>query len=202
MKKLSTYLFLLLFSFSAPSFADDISDFQIEGMSIGDSLLDYFSEEQIKNQKQETQYPSSDKFIIYTFNNSQQNKSFDDFEIYDAITIDIMKDDKKYVIEALSGALKFKNSIDDCHEKKLEIEKELSTLFKNAKTRKTKMKKFLDKSGESLSFTTDYILSTEDVAQITCDDWSEKFASFPDVLMLNLMSKKYSIFLVNEAYKK
>ena len=29
--------------------ADDIRDFQIEGMSIGDSLLDYFSEEQIKN---------------------------------------------------------------------------------------------------------------------------------------------------------
>jgi len=200
MKKLSTYLFLFLFSFSTPSFAGDIRDFEIEGMSIGDSLLDYFSEEQIKNQKQKNQYPSSDKFIIYTFNNDQQNKSFDDFEIYDAITIDIMKDDKKYVIEALSGALKFKNSIDDCHEKKLEIEKELSTLFKNAKTRKTKMKKFLDKSGESLSFTTDYILSTEDVAQITCDDWSEKFASFPDVLMLNLMSKKYSIFLVNEAY--
>ena len=47
MKKLSTYLFLILFSFSAPSFADDIRDFQIEGMSVGDSLLDYFSEEKI-----------------------------------------------------------------------------------------------------------------------------------------------------------
>jgi len=32
MKKLSTYLFLILFSFSAPSFGDDISDFQSEGM--------------------------------------------------------------------------------------------------------------------------------------------------------------------------
>ena len=47
MKKLSTYLFLFLFSFSVPSFADDISDFEIEGMSIGDSLLDYFSEKEI-----------------------------------------------------------------------------------------------------------------------------------------------------------
>ena len=49
MKKLSTYLFLILFSFSAPSFADDIRDFQIEGMSVGDSLLDYFNEEEINN---------------------------------------------------------------------------------------------------------------------------------------------------------
>ena len=48
MKKLSTYLFLILFSFSAPSFADDIRDFQIEGMSLGDSLLDYYSEEEIE----------------------------------------------------------------------------------------------------------------------------------------------------------
>ena len=48
MKKLSTYLFLVLFSFSAPSFADDIRDFQIEGMSIGDSLLDYMSEEKLE----------------------------------------------------------------------------------------------------------------------------------------------------------
>ena len=48
MKKLSTYLFLIFFSFSTPSFADDIRDFQIEGMSIGDSLLDYFTEKEIK----------------------------------------------------------------------------------------------------------------------------------------------------------
>ena len=47
MKKLSTYLFLILFSFSATSFADDIRDFQIEGISIGDSLLDYISKKEI-----------------------------------------------------------------------------------------------------------------------------------------------------------
>ena len=49
MKKLSTYLFLLLFSFQTSSWADDIRDFQIEGMSVGDSLLDYFSKEEIEN---------------------------------------------------------------------------------------------------------------------------------------------------------
>ena len=48
MKRLSLYLFLILFTLPTPSQADDIRDFQIEGMSIGDSLLDYFSEEEIK----------------------------------------------------------------------------------------------------------------------------------------------------------
>ena len=50
MKKLLGILVLgLLLSTSA--YTDDIKDFQIEGMSIGDSLLDYMSEEEIKNTK-------------------------------------------------------------------------------------------------------------------------------------------------------
>ena len=39
---------VLIFSFQSWTKADDIRDFEIEGMSIGDSLLDYFSEEEIK----------------------------------------------------------------------------------------------------------------------------------------------------------
>jgi len=63
MKKLSTYLFLVLFSFSTPSFGDDISKFQIEGMSIGDSLLDYFTEEAIKkNTSKEVSEARTKKF--------------------------------------------------------------------------------------------------------------------------------------------
>jgi len=48
MKKLLGILVLGLFLIT-PSWADDIRDFQIEGMSIGDSALDYFSEEEINN---------------------------------------------------------------------------------------------------------------------------------------------------------
>ena len=39
----------LIFSFQSVTKAEDIRDFEIEGISIGDSLLDYFSEELIKN---------------------------------------------------------------------------------------------------------------------------------------------------------
>ena len=40
---------VLIFSLQSWTKADDIKDFEIEGMSIGDSLLDYFSEEEINN---------------------------------------------------------------------------------------------------------------------------------------------------------
>ena len=43
---------VLIFSFQSWTKADDISDFEIEGMSIGDSALKYYSESQIKANKQ------------------------------------------------------------------------------------------------------------------------------------------------------
>ena len=50
MKKLLAIIILSL-CFITPSQADDIRDFQIEGMSVGDSLLDYFSEKEIIKKK-------------------------------------------------------------------------------------------------------------------------------------------------------
>jgi len=50
MKRLLLIL-ILTFSFQSLSKADDIRDFQIEGMSLGDSLLDFFSLEEIKSFK-------------------------------------------------------------------------------------------------------------------------------------------------------
>ena len=47
MKKLLAIAVLSLFLI-IPSQADDISDFQIEGVNIGESLLDYATEEEIK----------------------------------------------------------------------------------------------------------------------------------------------------------
>ncbi len=54
MKKLLILLFSLFFLSSPSVFADDISDFQIEGISIGDSLLDYMTEEEILEEIERT----------------------------------------------------------------------------------------------------------------------------------------------------
>ena len=50
MKKISLIIVLSL-CFTILSQADDIKDFQIEGISIGDSLLNYYDEKEIKNMK-------------------------------------------------------------------------------------------------------------------------------------------------------
>ena len=52
--KILLTLSVLLFSSSVV--AEDISDFQIEGISIGDSLLDYMTEDQIKKEIKANKY--------------------------------------------------------------------------------------------------------------------------------------------------
>ena len=74
MKKLSICLFLILFSFSAPSFADDIRDFQIEGMSVGDSLLDYMTENEIEMNKRNYESQQGGKF--YTINYTGKKETY------------------------------------------------------------------------------------------------------------------------------
>ena len=54
----------LIFSLQSWTKADDISDFQIEGMSIGDSALDYFSEKEIKAHLKDVYSYKKDKTFV------------------------------------------------------------------------------------------------------------------------------------------
>ena len=65
---------VLIFSFQSWTKADDIRDFQIEGMSIGDSLFDYISEKELKN-KPKAKYKNS-KFIAKNHQISQKLQNF------------------------------------------------------------------------------------------------------------------------------
>ena len=124
MKKLLGILVLSLLVITAPSFADDIQDFQIEGMSIGDSLLDYMSEEEIK----ENEFPGVYKDKKFTL--SDYNKSS---AIYDTVSIEYKPNDKKYTIYGVQGIIDFPNNIEGCYKKQDEIEKEIFSMFNEAK---------------------------------------------------------------------
>ena len=83
---------VLIFSLQSWTKADGIRDFEIDGMSLGDSLLDYFSEDQITSPSK-LLYPGSDKFYGISF---YTNKS-DNFEAY---SFSFKKDDDKYIISS------------------------------------------------------------------------------------------------------
>ena len=56
--------------------ADDIRDFEIEGMSIGDSLLDYFSEEEIKKAEENSTAYKDNRYIVIFSNKSSEKYDY------------------------------------------------------------------------------------------------------------------------------
>ena len=189
MKKLSTYLFLVLFSFSVPSFADDISDFQIEGMSVGDSLLDYFSEKEIKKNKKD--YYTDDKFTPVDF----VEVSF--FTIYDGAQIHYKTKGKKYIIYSLDAVINFENNISECYKKQNEITEELSNIFISTKKTKRKKKHRADKSGKSTVTSVFFKFKSGDYVSVECLDWSKKMR-FRDHLRVSITLKELSDWLSTE----
>ena len=61
--KIFLTIIVLIFSLQSWTKADDIRDFQIEGMSIGDSLLDYFTKNEIKKSSK-SYYKNKKTFLI------------------------------------------------------------------------------------------------------------------------------------------
>ena len=194
MKTLLTF-FVLFFSYSV--LAEDISDFQIEGMSIGDSLLDYFSEEKILKNK-----------INYTFNNNKfyaidlDKMSF--LNVYDGGELYLKTNDKKYIIYSIVGALTYKKNINDCYEKKDEIVDVLSKIFIDAK--KIDYGTYNhpdDKSGKSKGTSVWFNFKSGAGASVYCIDWSKEIESeriWIDHLRVSVYSKEYQYWLNNEAY--
>ena len=100
--KLFIAVLVLIFSLQSWTKADDISDFQIEGMSIGDSMLDYFSETKIKKSVAKKQYPKSNKFTRTNFEIMS--------EMYDLVQIHFKTDDRNYEIFGISGQKFYKST--------------------------------------------------------------------------------------------
>jgi hypothetical protein len=197
MKRLLAYLFIVLgLGLVVSVKADDIRDFQIEGMSIGDSLLDYFSEEEI-NKKKKTDYPGSKKF-------SRVDLSLSKYEIYDSVQFHFKAEDKNYIIYSLAGMIFYKNNIENCYDKKNKIVGEITELLKEAEIRDKGTRPHSgDKTGESTTNTVFFDFKSGDSVKVACFDWSEKFElekKFTDNLRLAIGSKEIKEWLRNEAF--
>ena len=191
MKTLLT-LFVLLFSSSV--LAEDISDFQIEGMSIGDSLLDYFSEEEILNNKEDFIYKNNNFYQIGFYSHASR------FKTYDALQVNLKTNDKNYIIYSIIGGIFFEDNINDCFQQKDEIVNELKIMFNTAKiTDYGTYDHPDDETGESKVTSVYFDLKFGDVVRVACLDWS-KNSNWTDHLRINIDKKEYDYWINNEAY--
>jgi hypothetical protein len=119
------FLIILIIPFQNPSLADDIQKFKIEGMSIGDSALDHFSEAQLEDNEQDW----------HNYNYEEYSTSFMPGKgIYDWFLVSYKSNDYNFKIEALVGGLE-KNNYDnkECNNKLDAVALNMSKLFKNTK---------------------------------------------------------------------
>ena len=132
MKKILWIVFLGLF-LSTSAHTDNIKDYKIENISLGDSALDYFNESELENGE-------LDWF----------NYSYKDFAtslvsgkgIYDWFKISYKSDDDNFIIEGLVGIVVKKNYDDiKCNEEIDSAALNISGLFKNTKRSKKKLYK-------------------------------------------------------------
>ena len=188
-------ILVLIFSLQSLTKADDISDFEIEGMSIGDSLLNFINETIIKNHKKYF-YPASKKYYRIDVHN------FDDkFSVYDAVSFHFKNNDEKYIITSISGRIAFNDELEKCMNQKKKIIKDIKLVTKllnedayeftypQLKDGKAYVSEFIAEDGAFKLWCTKF--SKEDIEKNNAQEG----------LSVTISSKEHLTFLRNDAYK-
>ena len=190
--KIPLTLFVLLFS--SLVVAADISDFEIENMSIGDSLLDYFSEEKIEIKKKKGLVYTNKDFYSATFRSSK-------YEIYERVQFHLKATDKKYIIYSIGGKIYYPNTINNCYMKMDDIVSEIKTVFVDITIDNDGTQKHAyDKTGKSTTRSIYIDLRSGDTIAVICTDWSDEMKHI-DGLTIAIDSKEFAYWLNNVAYK-
>ena len=190
MKRLSLYLFLILFTLQTPSFADDIQDLEIEGISIGDSALDYFDLGQV-NKAKEDLYCSYTKKLKCSDFYSATFWHLPKFKIYDAVRYHAKNKDRKHIIYEINGQIFFPDNFEGCLKRKEDILLDISEMLKDLKKKyEGTSKHAADKSGKSFTTSVEYYFSNGDSLTISCYNWSKEM-DHPHTLHVDLAKGEF-----------
>ncbi len=187
---------ILIFSFQSWTKADDIRDFEIEGISVGDSILKHYDKELISKRKET--WPKSNKYTRFWDNNFNS-------EIYESLQLIYLTNDKDYIIRGISFGIFYENkNISECYNKQNEIKEELKPLFANTKIVIGEITKHrTDVTGKSIFKNIYFRFTNGDTVAIGCYDWSktiEDERGWVDHLRIAVYDNDHKIFLQGPAY--
>ncbi|MDP7197918.1 MAG: hypothetical protein QF864_17255 [SAR202 cluster bacterium] len=195
MKRLSLYLFLILLTLPTPSQADDINDLEIDGVSIGDSLLDHYSVSEIKKQLAKTVSHYKSKRIKRIYFQAKKNSTYRQYNFH-------YINDPSYRIVAVQGHNLYENNIDGCYEKQIEVTKDLENNFSILSKKEGNFNHKADKTGKSKIKSVRLELENGHI-RIVCTSWSKKIKDnnpWKDTLKIIIGSNEYANWLRYEAY--
>ena len=158
-------IFILTLSLQSWIKADDISEFEIEGMSLGDSLLDYFSEGKIQDNKMNYLEGERNFYVV-----GMRHES----EIYEIIDFYLKTGDNKYLIYGISAGIFYQDNYNQCEKKKNEIVEEIKNLFKQSQMKDLgSFSHSYDKSGLSKQTAVSFDVERGAI-RIECVNWTKK----------------------------
>ena len=193
--KIFSIILIIIFSLQSLTNADDISDFEIEGFSVGESLIKYSDQQEITKKiddKTSYHYPNS-KFVSINYTTENLN-------LFDSIGFVIKKNDPRFVIYAVEATIYFwENKIDKCYEKQKQIKDDLKIFFGDKITIDAYDTKYVgDETGNSMVRYVDFDFKDQSNSRIICYDLSDEInLKSPDQLYLVANSKEFMIFLNN-----
>ena len=188
MKKLLFFIFAGLIWCNV-GFAEDISELQIEGISIGDSLLDHYSKKKIlkKTTYEKEQGNNKDVGFVYLEGNEEN------FENYRRIKIGYKTNDQYFKIILITAFVNINKDINKCIIKKQEITKDLKNIFYNNDFQDSGWKQHAFDATSRTNSSIFYFSTNSNYVsfvRVICYDWSKE-SGYNDQLRVELVSSEY-----------
>jgi len=123
--KIFLSILILILSLQSWARANDVREFEIEGMSVGESLLDYFTKAKINefiDHKSSYNYTNAN-YVIIGLSKSNQNSV--DLSTYQNLGITINKNDSQYKILSIAGQSYTFANINECNKKQKIISEDI-----------------------------------------------------------------------------
>ena len=199
MKKFNMRTILIIFIFilniqNWTKADDNIKEFEIGGISLGQSLLDYANKDKIKFIKDHQQYPN-DKFIRYEIS---KILTIENFDFVDVLT---KKNDSNYIIEGISAAIYY-TKLDKCLKLKKDIQENVENVLDFNEKQDTKFPSKQDATGNSIIYGVQYYTKpypSNEGIMVNCYHMTEE-SNIKRVLRISVNSDEYAYFIINDAY--
>ena len=176
------------------------SKFSVEGISLGDSLLDFFSLNEIKVNIEDLYKRIKDKTFIQT---SLYNFSF--FKEYKGLDVTIKDNDPTYRVYAIGGPIEYINfnpynsNFDLLIKKQEEIAEKYLLLFPDAVKKEESVKHPADPSRKSIMKYIGLRLKSNENINIELTHWSDK-VPYKSQLKVGILSEEFNKWISLHQY--
>ena len=184
------FLSVLILIFSLQSWAktDDITDFEIEGISIGDSLLNYFSKDEIELKRLADYKDKEFSRVDLVLKNSEK---------FENLQFHFKTSDSNYKIHMISAGI-FLDDMSECIKQMKEIDKDLMENFSDINREEKPVREHPEDPGSKINQIY-YYFSTGGGYRTSCFDFSDK-SEWDDHIKVTGFTEEILNWFINKAY--